>query len=252
MDTNFTSQIKKWLMADPADRNLLEGAEMLLRLNRNRAMYNTIRRAPARFTGKLEYELRKYLSIRLDRQTSRDIVKMEKRVVPEAQQILSNSQSLGLRPDHGSLPENIKKIWEVNRELRKRIDHLFNEIKARNSGLPCDRYELLKVLDAADRAYRRNFAIYDSYQPGTATDAQAHDVEEVSPQIAMIRRLGAARKTLSKYRKVLKEGNPDEKRAEEARAKIIAACQTIKECGAELSPQTSADLEALGITQIFG
>lgn len=41
---------------------------------------------------------------------------------------------------------------------------LFNQLKAMSAAQPCDRYELLKQLRAADDKYRANWQKYDEYK----------------------------------------------------------------------------------------
>lgn len=54
---------------------------MVLKLTRNRYLYQNISRNPQKFASKIEYELKKHLTIRLDRKTIQDVVKMDKELV---------------------------------------------------------------------------------------------------------------------------------------------------------------------------
>ena len=88
MDEKFTQKIQEWLNTAASGRDLAAGAQMLLQLNRNRVLYANIMRRPERFAEKLEYELRKHLQIRLDGLTMADVVKMERVVMPAAEETL--------------------------------------------------------------------------------------------------------------------------------------------------------------------
>ena len=67
--------MQEWLGSDAATRSLEAGAALLLRVNRNKTLYGNI--VKRKLTAKLEYELKKYLRIRLDAMTSQGIVKMD-------------------------------------------------------------------------------------------------------------------------------------------------------------------------------
>ena len=66
--------MQAWLAAETHDHDsLVAGAEMVLRLTRNRAMYQTIMRRPKYFENKIRYELNKFLRMRLDEMTIQDV-----------------------------------------------------------------------------------------------------------------------------------------------------------------------------------
>ena len=82
MDNNFTEKIRAWLNIPVNERNVEEGATMLLQLNRNRILHQNIIRRGAKMMPKLEYELKKHLRIRDDGKTLHEVVAMEKEVMP--------------------------------------------------------------------------------------------------------------------------------------------------------------------------
>lgn len=87
MDEKFTQRLQQYLASDCPD--IAEGAELLLRLNHNRFLHARILRHPDYMRSKLMSELRHYLRIRLDGMTRRDIVRMEREVVPRAEESLA-------------------------------------------------------------------------------------------------------------------------------------------------------------------
>lgn len=89
MDNKLTQQIADWLNTPRAQRDINDGAMMLLRLNNNRFLYANILRRPDKFADKLEYELRKHLRIRLDNMTMADVVRLEAQVIPAAEKTLA-------------------------------------------------------------------------------------------------------------------------------------------------------------------
>ena len=61
MDEKLTLQIQEWLDTPADDRNIAVGAELMLKLNRNRILYQNVISKGCRMMGKVEYELKKYL-----------------------------------------------------------------------------------------------------------------------------------------------------------------------------------------------
>ena len=134
LDNKLTESIKKWLDTAPNERDIIAGATMLLQLNRNRAMFNTITRKPEREADRLEYELRKHLRIRLDNMTVADVANMDKKVIPSAKEVLETlpvvstddeipeaRSARGRRQDHDSLPAHIQALYDNNINLYKKI-----------------------------------------------------------------------------------------------------------------------------------
>lgn len=92
IDEQLTTDMQGWLNTEPAKRDLMKGAEMVLKLTRNRILFQNISRNPQKFASKIEYELKKYLAIRLDRKTIQDVVKMDKELVPAVAETLATFQ----------------------------------------------------------------------------------------------------------------------------------------------------------------
>ena len=77
LDPKFTQELVDWLNSDhSSDEKIREGADLLLRINRNRLLYQQIMRTPQRLLKKLEYELKKHLVIRNDGLTLDDVQAM--------------------------------------------------------------------------------------------------------------------------------------------------------------------------------
>lgn len=89
MDHQFTKQIQTWLNAKhESDADIIEGADMLFRLNRNRFYHARATRQPQAYRSNIEYELGKFLKIRLDNMTIDEVRQMNALVIPEAQAII--------------------------------------------------------------------------------------------------------------------------------------------------------------------
>ncbi len=249
MDHKFTEKIRTWLNTPVNERNINEGATMLLQLNRNRILHQNIIRKGTKMMPKLEYELKKHLRIRDDGKTMHEVVAMEKGIISAVEQMVAKPEAehAGKRADHDELPEEVQLLWNDNFERYVKIKALFEELKAMEKMQPCDRYEKLKLLDEAEKAYREALTAYDSYVKEdnfpTKTEEQPVDPAELATQI------GNARKYISegkgKLKKLIDEGN--EAKAATLREKIVERVRTIQQAGAPISDDTLAELSELGI-----
>lgn len=199
IDPKFTEKIARWLDSEHATTEQIEeGAQLLLSLNRDGAMYQRIMRRPQRELKFLEYKLQRFLRLRQDGQTIRDVIKLNDEIMPvletvtdkeplpiEEQALLlpvlqsdeldggrSAEERLqgkkeqfvrkGIRPDHDQLPAEIQAIWPANAERWKKIKEAYETCKQLTE--PCDRYEYLKVLKDTWYKYKQEMARYDDYQ----------------------------------------------------------------------------------------
>ena len=191
MDNNFTLKIQEWLDTPVNERNIPAGAELLLKLNRNRILYHNIMHCGERMMGKLEYELKKYLRMRIDNKTVADVVRLEKEVLPKVQKFIeeepdNKAEHAGKRADHDELPPEIQALWDGNFEQYAKVKALFEELKAMMNMEPCDRYEKLKLLDEAESKYRKNLADYDAYlkEKSFPKDGESEDKAEDPVELA--------------------------------------------------------------------
>ncbi len=277
LDTKLTQAIQDWINAPEDTRDIKVGADLMLSLNRNRALYNSVLRNPVKYTPKLVYELKKHLRIRLDKMTSLDIIHIEKRVMPSVEEIVNSpvidtnaelpsaSVAHGRRADHDTLPAEIRELWESNGARHQRIVVLFNELKAMRNAMPCDRYEKLVILDDLDKKYRSNLEIYDNYKVESSTSQVSEEVTtddsnvDDNPSADSIpatssevttdnsKTISAARKTLSKYRKLIAKLSVEDARYQTAIDKIQNSISTLIACGAGVSDETKVELSTLGI-----
>lgn len=206
MDNELTRKLQEWL-AEPEHmtvEDVTNGALMLLKLNRNRILFNNIMRNPTRYVRKIEYELGKFLKIRLDGLTMQEVAAMDKEVTPlvknavkaeqnEGSEDAGLSSHNGKRADHDSLPDSIKAIWSANAGRWKKIKELYNTLLTLK--MPCDRYEYLKQMKEQWYAYKRDFALYDGYTADSANDTASTDGLR---QMASFNDIGNSRSYLSK------------------------------------------------------
>lgn len=230
MDDKFTKSLQAWLDTAPEDRDIPAGAALLLRLDRNRILYNNILRRPERMASKLEYELRKHLRIRLDRMTVRDVALMEQDLLPRVDKTLAapapdaagtaQAPFRGKRADHDQLPAEVQELYERNGETWKRLRSVRESLRAMEKAKPCDRYDLLQLLKSLGEAYHKAWETYDHAAPATDTPA-APAPESSAPAAPTAAAVSAARKFLSENKPKLEGPDLDE----EKKTRLVAAMQ---------------------------
>lgn len=189
IDPKFTDEIARWLAGEHKTVQQIEaGAMLLLRLNRDKGMFQRIMRRPERQLSFLEYKLRRFLLMRQDGQTINDVIKLDSEITPQIQAAVNTESShvdgqpetlptpnsslhtpnsslyirKGIRPDHDKLPADIQAIWPKNAERWKKIKETFEACKTLTE--PCDRYEYLKILKETWYKYKKEMARYDDYK----------------------------------------------------------------------------------------
>lgn len=238
MDKTLTDKIVYWLNA-PAhteDADIMEGALMLLQLNRNRTLYMTISTNPKRFLKTVEYELKKFLPLRMKGKTCQDVRREADEFLSELRENgIDKEQSEGQdemfetddtddtvapvrngkREDHDQLPQNIRDIWEANAARWKRIKEMYNTCLSIEN--PCDLEENLKVLKETYYAYKADYARYDSF---TFENEGAKSEEDgASDDLKALKDINNARSYISKNvdklsalkKEALKDDATDEK-----------------------------------------
>lgn len=195
-DDNFTAQIQTWLAKPEHSKDdLVQGATYVLKLTRNQALFNTIMRRPERYEDKIIYELKKRLPMRLDHMTRSDVKALEAEILPAITPLIDTTENqnegeetqdasaVGKRADHEQLPVEIQQLWDANAERWKRIKELYNTCKELEK--PCDRYEYLKLLKETWYAYKKDFAVYDSYKIGENPEPTGVSVDSSASEITV-------------------------------------------------------------------
>lgn len=249
LDERLTKDIQQWLNSPQEQRSLEKGAEMLLRLNRNRYMNAQILRR-ANF-AKLEYELRKHLRIRLEGLTAREVALMEQNNLPRISEMLEAQPVIdadadhnagnfsGRREDHDELPEYIQALYERNGEIYFKMKQIFETLKSMEDATPCDRHEYLLQLIELDKEYRENWNAYDTWSAVTAGSAKD------AAQAPTPNQLQAARKYLSENKPKLAEAEGDA--ADTLRSKMQQRVQLLVTAGQSFDPDYKSELESLGL-----
>ena len=245
IDEKFTQQIQRFLLLENrTEEQIIEGADLLLRINRNKAMHQQILRNPKRKEQKVVYELNKHLKYRLDGLTLAEVGRMDRKVTAQIDAMIAGGKPetdddgaderdasqprLGKRADHDSLPPEIQGLWDINAERYKNIKEARATVETLDA--PCDRYEYLKFMSEAYAAYKRDMAKYDAYKPGLDEGKAAGGNEAA---------VSSARAYISKARKkydgLLADGDNEE--LEKLRGKIQQRVDLLVDCNAALSDE---------------
>lgn len=241
MDNKLTKQIQDWLNTLPQEQDIIQGAQLLLQLNRNRILYNNIIRNPTKLKDKLTYELQKHLTYRLDGLTLDAVKAMDKKVTAEVQQSIEQEPLKGHRPDHNQLPPDIQNLFIEAHNTMVTMRSIHEKLKLMNADKPCERYTFLKELIAAHDHYRSCLNRYDDFNPNNPTQQTSTDIEADTA------------KALSTYRgyistnikKLAKMPNGD--KADRLREKIRLRYNECKFLNIQFSDETLTQLKELGI-----
>ena len=264
LDDKLTQDIRLWLDSPQEQRDLEQGAEMLLRLNRNRYMHAQILRR--RNFAKLEYELQKHLKIRLEGLTTREVALMEQEALPKIEESLAQGQPLpnteeaqptistdgdqpegvfrGRRADHDTLPADLQALYERNGEIYFKMKQLFETLKGMEDATPCDRHELLTQLVDLDKAYRDNWNAYDTWSAMAAGSVTEPDATDTTSE-PTAQQLQAARKYISTNKPKL--AAVDGETANAMRKKMQQRVTLLLSAGQGFEPAYQSELEALGL-----
>ena len=136
MDSKFTQKLGAWLQTKAEDRNLAEGALLLLQLTGNRIMYNNIMLNPSKHREYLEYQLQKHYNFRVAELTHEQVMEMQTQVaeiatkrklaeLPDSEDNLQSSVrnplKYGKRADHDQLPAEIQALYVENLSTLRRM-----------------------------------------------------------------------------------------------------------------------------------
>ena len=225
LDNSFTEKLQNWLDSEHTEDNIREGALLLLQIDKNRNLYQNLIRKPKMFLPKLEHELRKHLTYRLDKFTRSEVRKMDAEITPvmdasitavadtdNIPALLDDTVELrptaiiakGMREDHAELAPEIQKIWTENAARWKKIKSLYETCKSLTQS--CDKYESLKsigeefpsmIQDLRDNyyTYKKEMQKYDDAQKVTDTPV----VEQTeNAAVTLAKSIGNARSYISK------------------------------------------------------
>lgn len=193
----FTSKLQSWLDQPKEQRDLEEGALLLLQLTNNKIMYRNITRNIASHADYIEFMIKRYLNYRLQNITHEQVQLMQKKVdlisathslQSTAQQSgdkspssSSNEWKSGKRADHDTLPSEIQALYVENASIMKRMRELHLKLRTLSGAeATCpdsDRYPFLKEIISLDKQYHNNWKLYDSYSASDEADTDSSSAE---------------------------------------------------------------------------
>ena len=267
MDKAFTQDIADWLETPREERDVRKGAELLLRINGNRHIYQLAMIRPETAHDHVEADLKKFLQIRLDGHTMESVRQMDSELIPKVQNIITTRQDesedapeetddiapahRGKRSDHNELPEEIRAIYERGGELFEKIKQIFTELQQMENAPACDRYEKLKVLKPLVKEYTDGWERYDNYNSDMSQEEAVEAVDEAPEPGNEVKRVGAARKFISthvaKLETLLQAETIDEAEVENERRQIAERMAFIAETGGSFKPDFAQRINALGV-----
>lgn len=267
MDKAFTQDIADWLETPREERDVRKGAELLLRINGNRHIYQLAMIRPETAHNHVEADLKKFLQIRLDGHTMESVRQMDSELIPKVKNIITTRQDesedapeetddtapahRGKRSDHNELPEEIRAIYERGGELFEKIKQIFTELQQMENAPACDRYEKLKVLKPLVKEYTDGWERYDNYNSDMSQEEAVEAVDEAPEPGNEVKRVGAARKFISthvaKLETLLQAETIDEAEVENERRQIAERMAFVAETGGSFKPDFAQRINALGV-----
>lgn len=267
LDKEFTKAISVWLSTSREERDVVAGAELLLRLTGNRQFYATACVRPDVVHDHVEYELKKHLSIReaghntetlraLERGLLSELSTMEESAVVSVADESTEDDAYveraagetehvvrrGRRADHDELPEYIQQIVEDNSVRYEQMRVLYNRLLSLQDAAPCDRKEDIFQLDKLHKEWGAAWKVYDHYGTAEALadepdeeDAAAADDGVVMDGLTLSKKVSAAKRYLQKHKKKLSELQEIENPDASVLASITDEESKILEKSAELS-----------------
>jgi len=207
VDEKLTRRIQQWLETPAEQRNIQEGATLLLKLNRNKVMYRNIIMFPHKWGKALEAELQKRLEYRVNQVDHEQVEQMRAQVKEIAksrslhEQNPANEFKAGKRADHDVLPEEIQAAYVENLGIMQRMRMLHGKLvlleeAAAGKNIPCldgDRYPFLKELIELDKQYHENWQKYDDFDLEKGTVEQNLDARAASKKACNIINLNKGR-----------------------------------------------------------
>lgn len=277
IDQKFTEELSKWLSTPRDERDVVAGAELLMRITGNRQFYATAIVRPHVVHDHVEYELQKHLAIRQEGHNVETLRNLERELLAECAEEFGEEEATaepveepataeeasdayavpgeapvvsstkrGRREDHDELPAEIQALYEDNATRYDQMRKVYQQLLSMADAQPCDRKEHIFQLEKLVKAWSDAWAAYDSYD-ATAVSEDEAAVEDDAPSStpdpsSFANKIAAAKRYLQKHRKKLREleeagAAPEELRAEEEK---IAAKQAELENLTTIPPKNEA------------
>lgn len=258
IDQKFTEELSKWLSTPRDERDVVAGAELLMRITGNRQFYATAIVRPHVVHDHVEYELKKHLAIRQEGHNVETLRNLERELLAECAEEFSeeaataepveeqaaaeeadayavpregpvvSSPKRGRRADHDELPAEIQALYDDNATRYEQMRKVYQQLLTMSDAEPCDRKEHIFQLDQLVKSWAAAWEAYDNYDVTSAVEEsedeaeEADEGDEASPlpddPTTFANKIAAAKRYLQKHRKKLRELEEAGASAEEMRA----------------------------------
>lgn len=247
LDNTITKRLQDFLAKENrSNEDIIQGATLLLQLNRNRMLYQTVLTNPKRFEPTVVYELKKFVPIRQRGQTLEDVKRDAEQLLGELKTAVDDEPQdndekadedkdlpahSGKRADHDQLPDNIKAIWPQNAERWKKIKELYNTCLGIKQ--PCDLDESLNTLKETWYKYKSEFARYDAYviqnpdETGKNDVSSADNAKAITNARSFLSKAVKDDKLLNKKKAALAD-NADEKTIKDYNSSLQSAQERVQ------------------------
>ena len=207
IDQKFTEELSKWLSTPRDERDVVAGAELLMRITGNRQFYATAIVRPHVVHDHVEYELKKHLAIRQEGHNVETLRNLERELLAECAEEFSeeaataepveeqaaeeadayavpregpvvSSPKRGRRADHDALPAEIQALYDDNATRYEQMRKVYQQLLTMADAEPCDRKEHIFQLDQLVKAWAAAWEAYDRYDATAVADAAEDEADE--------------------------------------------------------------------------
>lgn len=206
IDQKFTEELSKWLSTPRDERDVVAGAELLMRITGNRQFYATAIVRPHVVHDHVEYELKKHLAIRQEGHNVETLRNLERELLAECAEefgeeastvepveeqaeeadayavpregLVVSSPKRGRRADHDELPAEIQALYDENATRYEQMRKVYQQLLTMADAEPCDRKEHIFQLDQLVKSWAAAWEAYDRYDATAVADAAEDEAED--------------------------------------------------------------------------
>ncbi|MBF1687026.1 MAG: hypothetical protein HXO83_02025 [Selenomonas sp.] len=207
IDQKFTEDLSAWLSTPRDERDVVAGAELLMRITGNRQFYATAIVRPHVVHDHVEYELKKHLAIRQEGHNVETLRNLERELLAECAEEFGeeataepveeqagaeeadayavpregpvvSSPKRGRRADHDALPAEIQALYDDNATRYEQMRKVYQQLLTMADAEPCDRKEHIFQLDKLVKAWAAAWEAYDRYDATAVADAAEDEASE--------------------------------------------------------------------------
>lgn len=246
------TKINEWLESEPKD--IKNGADLLLTLNRNRILHRSI--LQRKNIDKLIVEMNRQRVIYQSRVEAMDLPQdsntkemSNKELGKKIGQAVSHlkaqedpAKKKGKREDHDTLSVEVQQLFDRNGDIYPRMRAVHEKLKVLEQ--PCDRKPYIDELLKLDQELQQNWSTYDN---ASSADLEEKDVINQKPLTA--NQVSAARKYLSDNKPKLANliDAKDEKKTDALRTKMQERLTNLIRDGQEIDEKHLQELLDLGL-----